>query len=103
MPSMKVFIHSIYFQNCYRSIRNILINESGKILLDDVPIKLKALKQKIDKKIVANPNIIFSVQTHTAGGSTAERLRIFSNGDIGVNVTTVNRADAGRNTIQFDW
>lgn len=47
-----------------KNISNILINESGKILLDDVPIKLKALKQKIDKKIAANPNIIFSVQTH---------------------------------------
>tara|TARA_B100000214_G_scaffold356071_1_gene314385 strand:- start:1046 stop:1447 length:402 start_codon:yes stop_codon:yes gene_type:complete len=47
-----------------KNISNILINESGKILIDDVPIKLKALKQKIDKKIAANPNIIFSVQTH---------------------------------------
>ena len=47
-----------------KNISNILINESGKILLDDIPIKLKVLKQKIDKKIAANPNIIFSVQTH---------------------------------------
>ncbi len=47
-----------------KNISNILINESGKILIDDVPIKLKALKQKIDKKIAGNPNIIFSVQTH---------------------------------------
>ena len=47
-----------------KNISNILINESGKILLDDVPVKLKALKQKIDKKIAGNANIIFSVQTH---------------------------------------
>ena len=35
--------------------------------------------------------------------NAVERVRIFSNGDIGVNATTVNRADAGRNTIQFDY
>ena len=37
----------------------------------------------------------------TANGS--ERLRINSNGDIGVNVTTINRSSTLRNTIQFDY
>ena len=40
------------------------------------------------------------LQFHT---NNTEKLRIFSNGDIGVNATTVNRSDAGRNTIQFDY
>ena len=37
------------------------------------------------------------------GSNNSERLRIFSNGDIGVNVTTINRSDPGRNTVQFDY
>ena len=35
--------------------------------------------------------------------NATERVRIFSNGDIGVNATTVNRASTSRNTIQFDY
>ena len=30
-------------------------------------------------------------------------LHILSNGDIGINASTINRTDAGRNTIQFDY
>ena len=37
----------------------------------------------------------------TGGGNI--RTRILSNGDIGINTTTINRRDAGRNTIQFDY
>ena len=44
-----------------------------------------------------------SADTITATTAGSERVRIDSNGDIGVNVTTINRSDAGRNTIQFDY
>ena len=47
-----------------KNIINILMNESGKILMDDTPTKLKALKSIIEKRLANNPNLIFSVQTH---------------------------------------
>tara|TARA_Y100001970_G_C14188075_1_gene833743 strand:- start:1080 stop:1481 length:402 start_codon:yes stop_codon:yes gene_type:complete len=47
-----------------KNIINILMNESGKILMDDAPTKLKALKSIIEKRLANNPNLIFSVQTH---------------------------------------
>ena len=47
-----------------KNIINILMNESGKILMDDTPTKLKALKTIIEKRLANNPNLIFSVQTH---------------------------------------
>ena len=47
-----------------KNIINILMNESGKILMDDSPTKLNALKNLIEKKLAGNPNLIFSVQTH---------------------------------------
>ena len=47
-----------------KNIVNILMNEKGKVLLDDQPIKVKDIKNLIEKKITQNPNLIFSVQTH---------------------------------------
>tara|TARA_Y100000590_G_C14823597_1_gene677334 strand:- start:89 stop:490 length:402 start_codon:yes stop_codon:yes gene_type:complete len=47
-----------------KNIVNILVNESGKVLLDDKPTKVNAIKGIIDRKIASNPNLIFSVQTH---------------------------------------
>ena len=47
-----------------KNIVNILVNESGKVLLDDKPIKVKLIKTSIEKKLSKNPNLIFSVQTH---------------------------------------
>ena len=47
-----------------KNIANILVNESGKVLLDDKPIKVKLIKTSIEKKLSKNPNLIFSVQTH---------------------------------------
>ena len=47
-----------------KNIINILMNESGKILMDDSPTKLNVLKNLIEKKLAGNPNLIFSVQTH---------------------------------------
>jgi len=47
-----------------KNIINILMNESGKVLLDDKPTKVKAIRSLIEKRLVINPNLIFSVQTH---------------------------------------
>ena len=40
------------------------MNESGKVLLDDKPIKVKDIRVKVERKLSGNPNLIFSVQTH---------------------------------------
>ena len=47
-----------------KNIVNILMNESGKVLIDDKPIKVNAIRSLIERKISSNPNLIFSVQTH---------------------------------------
>ena len=47
-----------------KNIVNILMNESGKILLDDKPTKISAVRGIVERKIASNPNLIFSVQTH---------------------------------------
>ena len=47
-----------------KNIVNILMNEAGKVLLDDQPIKVRDIREIVEKKIAANPNLIFSVQTH---------------------------------------
>jgi biopolymer transport protein ExbD len=40
------------------------MNESGKVLLDDKPIRVNDIGGKVEKKLSSNPNLIFSVQTH---------------------------------------
>ena len=47
-----------------KNIVNILMNESGKVLLDDKPTKVNAIKTIVEKKLSVNPSLIFSVQTH---------------------------------------
>ena len=47
-----------------KNIINILVNEKGKVLLDDKPEKVTAIRGVVEKKIAGNPNLIFSVQTH---------------------------------------
>ena len=47
-----------------KNIVNILMNESGKVLLDDKPANVNAIKGIVEKKLSSNPNLIFSVQTH---------------------------------------
>ena len=47
-----------------KNIVNILMNESGKVLLDDKPAKVNTIKGIVEKKLSSNPNLIFSVQTH---------------------------------------
>ena len=47
-----------------KNIVNILMNESGKVLLDDKPTRVKDIKVLVERKIAGNPNLIFSVQTH---------------------------------------
>ena len=47
-----------------KNIVNILMNESGKVLLDDKPTKVNAIGGIVERKLSGNPNLIFSVQTH---------------------------------------
>ncbi len=47
-----------------KNIINILMNESGKVLLDNKPTKVTAVRGIVEKKLARNPNLIFSVQTH---------------------------------------
>ena len=46
------------------NIVNILVNETGKVLLDDKPAKLKDIKGIAERRITLNDKVIFSVQTH---------------------------------------
>ena len=46
------------------NIVNILVNESGKVLLDDKPTRLKDIKSIAERSISQNNKVIFSVQTH---------------------------------------
>ena len=47
-----------------KNIVNILVNESGKVLIDDKPVLIKTMSKSIEKLLSQNPNLIFSVQTH---------------------------------------
>ena len=47
-----------------KNIVNILMNESGKVLLEDKPTKVNAIRGIVERKLSENPNLIFSVQTH---------------------------------------
>jgi len=47
-----------------KNIVNILINESGKVLLDDRPTKVNAISGIVERKLSRNSILIFSVQTH---------------------------------------
>ena len=46
-----------------KNIVNILINDKGKVLMDDEPTKIEKIKTVAQKKISSNPKIIFSVLT----------------------------------------
>tara|TARA_B100001250_G_C19464042_1_gene641513 strand:- start:55 stop:447 length:393 start_codon:yes stop_codon:yes gene_type:complete len=43
---------------------NIAMNDQGKILVDDTPKMLSEVKLLVEKRMAANPKIIFSVSTH---------------------------------------
>ena len=47
-----------------KNIVNILMNESGKVLLDDKPARVEDIHGIVERKIAGNPSLIFSVQTH---------------------------------------
>ena len=47
-----------------KNITSILINDKGKVLMDDSPTRINQIKSKATKKIAVNSNIIFSVMTH---------------------------------------
>ena len=43
---------------------NIAMNDQGKVLVDDTPRLISEIKLMAEKRIAANPKIIFSVSTH---------------------------------------
>jgi len=47
-----------------KNITSILVNDKGKVLMDDQPTKINQIKSQAMKKIASNNNIIFSVTTH---------------------------------------
>jgi biopolymer transport protein ExbD len=47
-----------------KNIVNILINDRGKVLMDDEPTKIDNIKSVAQKKISSNSKIIFSVLTN---------------------------------------
>ena len=46
-----------------KNIVSILINDKGRVLMDDKPAKIKNIKSIAEKQIASNSNIIFSVLT----------------------------------------
>ena len=46
-----------------KNIVNVLVNDQGKVLVDDKPTAIKDIKRKAISKISGNSNIIFSVLT----------------------------------------
>ena len=48
-----------------KNITNILINESGKLLFDEKPAKIRELNRLVTEKLRQNDKMIFSVQTHS--------------------------------------
>lgn len=51
-----------------QNIMNILINESGAIMVDQEITPLSAVKDLIRRKTAANPNLIVSIKTDNATG-----------------------------------
>ena len=47
-----------------KNIVEILVNQTGKVLMGDSPVLIKNIQSKAQKLIDGNPNLIFSVQTH---------------------------------------
>ena len=47
-----------------KNIISILINDRGKILMDEKPTKVSKIKSIAEKKIASNANVIFSVVTN---------------------------------------
>ena len=47
-----------------KNIISILVNDKGKVLMDDNPTTINQIKTKASKRIASNPNIIFSITTH---------------------------------------
>jgi biopolymer transport protein ExbD len=48
-----------------KNITNILINESGKLLFNEKPAKIRELNRLVTEKLRQNDKMIFSVQTHS--------------------------------------
>ena len=46
-----------------KNIIEILVNQSGKVLMDDSPVLIKNIQNKAKQLMASNPKLIFSVQT----------------------------------------
>ena len=46
-----------------KNIVEILVNQTGKVLMGDSPVLIKNIQSKAQKLMDGNPNLIFSVQT----------------------------------------
>ena len=46
-----------------KNIVEILVNQSGKVLMDDSPVLIKNIQNKAKQLMASNPKLIFSVQT----------------------------------------
>ncbi len=48
-----------------KNITNILVNQAGKVLMDDDPVLVKDIARIVEEKIAGNDKMIFSVKTHS--------------------------------------
>ncbi|MBC8214425.1 MAG: biopolymer transporter ExbD [Candidatus Marinimicrobia bacterium] len=48
-----------------KNITNILVNQAGKVLIDDKPVFVKDIARIVEEKIAGNDKMIFSVKTHS--------------------------------------
>lgn len=46
-----------------KNITNLLVNEEGKVMIDEQIIEISAIKEIIKRKLAENPNLIVSIKT----------------------------------------
>ena len=46
-----------------KNIANLLINESGEVMLNEVQIPIQSIRERIKQELAVNPSLIVSIQT----------------------------------------
>lgn len=46
-----------------KNIANLLINESGEVMLNEVQIPIQSIRERIKQELAKNPSLIVSIQT----------------------------------------